>query len=166
MKVPENAFLPQQISRISPKTNALWSFPLSARQPPSSPGPSSLSLVASKKSLFFFYRICPSNNLQKQPPKSTTTSLQPLLFLSHPLLLSACKDLLECSSTCHPSIGTPKAPIWFLNNQPCMDTWLLEIVTLGKIGLHKNEPQMGVYSCPNKVLQVLNSNIHSCGITA
>ena len=60
-------------------------------------------------------------------------------------LATACSFSLE--SHCHVSTSrwSSKPLTWFLTNQPCMDTWLLEIVTLGKIGLHKNEPQMGVY---------------------
>ena len=88
----------------------------------------------------------------------------PALTISHPsslkstLVPAASRSLataysFSLESYCHvlTSHWSSKPLAWFLTNQPWMDTWPLEIVILGKIELHKNEPQIGVYSnkCEN-----------------
>ena len=81
----------------------------------------------------FLPQIRSSSNRKRHPS---------LLQLLHSLA-TACNFSLE--SHCHVSTShwSSKPLTWFLTNQPCMDTWLLEIVTLGKIKLQKMSPKWG-----------------------
>ena len=110
------------------------------------------------QTLFFFLYHLPqpsiqisSTYLKKHHGSCSRLSSSPLLSLNEsPLTEKIRSSLTARTSPCHVSNSHSllNSTIWFYDHQPRDDTWLLEIVTLGKIGLHKKRaPNGGLQVC-------------------
>ena len=133
--LPPGSFLPKlpkKLSRISHSRQ--WALPPSQKRTP---------LCISSHSL----GISPSKYLQRPGKRSSSWPPAPLTVCSFLQIPWTRVDLW---------LAIKKTPLWCPNSQPCMDTWLLEIVTLGKIKLQKMSPKWGSTNMP------LFGRVHKC----
>ena len=129
MKVPENASLQQQISRIPFKTNVLWFFPFSILL-------SSCSEISSQNPFLpLCYHPPAAASLILQTLRKTS-SLSPKSLLSH-TLLGASTNGLQDSITGVPFSLLLNSTTLIPSSHPRVDKWPYGIVTLGKIGCMK-----------------------------